>query len=80
MFIDPLHLSNIPKAVVAGFEGIKATVGPMTRSVEDLELVARTVFNSTILTDVAESSIAPVPYRTIELPKKIRFGYYTDSE
>ncbi|TIC60902.1 amidase signature enzyme [Wallemia mellicola] len=67
------------KDMKSGFEGIKATVGPMTRSVEDLELVARTVFNSTILTDVAESSIAPVPYRTIELPKKIRFGYYTDN-
>ena len=65
--------------VVTGFEGIKAAVGPMTRSVEDLELVARAVFNSPIKTDVSEASIAPVPYRQVTLPKKLRFGYYADS-
>lgn len=72
-------LSNIYLAVVAGFEGIKAAIGPMTRSVEDLELVARAVFDSPIKSDVAEASIAPVPYRPITLPKKLKFGYYADS-
>ena len=51
----------------------------MTRSVEDLELMSRTIFNSPILHDVSEAAIAPVPYRQITLPRKLRFGYYSDS-
>ncbi|VDC00957.1 unnamed protein product [Peniophora sp. CBMAI 1063] len=56
-----------------GFEAIRAVNGPMGRSVEDLKIVAQVLFgqrNSNYFP-------APVPYREISLPKKLRFGYYT---
>ncbi|TIA96481.1 hypothetical protein E3P96_03598 [Wallemia ichthyophaga] len=65
--------------LVAGFEGIKAGLGPMARSVVDLELIARAVLDSPIKLNVSEGSLAPVPYRPINLPQKLRFGYYADS-
>lgn len=42
-------------------------------SVEDLRLVSRIVFGI----QGKEQSIAPIPYREIQLPPKLRFGYYT---
>ncbi|KAG6894735.1 hypothetical protein C0992_004918 [Termitomyces sp. T32_za158] len=45
----------------------------MARSVEDLRLVSRLVFGI----QGNEQSIAPIPYRQIQLPPKLRFGYYT---
>ncbi|KAG6869233.1 hypothetical protein C0993_009097 [Termitomyces sp. T159_Od127] len=66
---------RIPAAYcpVKGFEGIKSVVGPMARSVEDLKLVSQIVFG----VQGNEQSIAPIPYRQIQLPHKLRFGYYT---
>ncbi|KAG6890091.1 hypothetical protein C0995_012040 [Termitomyces sp. Mi166 len=61
------------RSPVNGFEGIKTVVGPMARSVEDLQLVSRVVFG----VQGDEQSIAPIPYRQIQLPPKLRFGYYT---
>ncbi|KAG6821457.1 hypothetical protein H0H93_010181 [Arthromyces matolae] len=58
---------------VDGFEGIKAVVGPLARSVDDLTLVSRTVFG----VQGREQSIAPIPYREVQLSSKLRFGYYT---
>jgi amidase len=42
-------------------------------SVADVELFCRTAFG------VQDSlhKVAPVPYRDVELPSKLRFGYYT---
>jgi len=50
-----------------------ATGGAMTRSVKDLELVYRATFGP----PSTDQNIAPLPYREVELPKKLKFGYYT---
>ncbi|KAF5383525.1 hypothetical protein D9615_003592 [Tricholomella constricta] len=58
---------------VPGFEGIKTVVGPMGRSIDDLDLVSRLVFG----VQGVEQSIPPLPFREANLPSKLRFGYYT---
>ncbi|KAI9064095.1 amidase signature enzyme [Trametes sanguinea] len=55
-----------------GFEAIRTVAGPMGRSVDDIELGARLVFGK----QGDEYDPAPLPYRTPEMPKKLRFGYY----
>lgn len=57
-----------------GFEGIKTTAGPMARCVEDLEIISRGILG--ISDDYNE--VAPTPWKDAELPKRLRFGYYTD--
>jgi Asp-tRNA(Asn)/Glu-tRNA(Gln) amidotransferase A subunit family amidase len=57
-----------------GFDAIKATPGPMARTVEDVELLSRILFSSDPPNDY--EGIAPVPYRDVELPRKLRIGYY----
>jgi amidase len=56
-----------------GFEAVKFVVGPMSRSVEDVELVCRTVFG----VQNSHPEPAPIPYRDVILPPKLKFGYYT---
>jgi hypothetical protein len=46
----------------------------MARSVEDLERVARILFGERVSRE--DCFPAPVPYRDVTLPKKLRFGYY----
>ncbi|TBU43523.1 amidase signature domain-containing protein [Dichomitus squalens] len=55
-----------------GIEGVRSTLGPMARSVEDLELAARLVFGI----QGAEFDPAPLSYRDVRLPAKLRLGYY----
>ncbi|OSD03090.1 amidase signature enzyme [Trametes coccinea BRFM310] len=55
-----------------GFEAVRTVAGPMGRSVDDIELGARLVFGK----QGDEYDPAPLPYRTPEMPKKLRFGYY----
>lgn len=57
-----------------GFEAVHAVAGPMGRSVADLERMSRVLFGK-------QGSghgyfPAPVPYRDVTLPEKLRFGYY----
>ncbi|TFK71658.1 amidase signature enzyme [Pluteus cervinus] len=59
---------------VPGFEGIRTVVGPMGRSVKDLELVCKTVFGSQ---SPINHDVAPLLFREISLQAKLRFGYYT---
>ncbi|KAL0953568.1 hypothetical protein HGRIS_004786 [Hohenbuehelia grisea] len=61
------------KGPVPGFEGINTVVGPMARSVNDVELASRVVFGH----QGPYCETAPLPYRDINLPKKLKFGYYT---
>lgn len=56
-----------------GFEGIPFVLGPMARSVGDLELACRAVFGAGGTADLAP----PLPYRDVKLPEKLKFGYYT---
>ncbi|EMD38846.1 hypothetical protein CERSUDRAFT_104159 [Gelatoporia subvermispora B] len=60
----------------AGFEALRATVGPMGRSVDDLELAARLTFGAR---DNGPEP-APVPFREVKLPQRLRFGYYLSDE
>ncbi|PVF99329.1 amidase signature enzyme [Serendipita vermifera] len=57
-----------------GFDEIKVTPGPMARSVEDVERLSRIFFSYDPANDY--EGLAPVPYRDVELPKKLRIGYY----
>ena len=57
-----------------GFEAVRAVAGPMGRSVVDLERMARVLFGAR---DGGHAYFpAPVPYRDVTLPEKLRFGYY----
>ncbi|GAA6024469.1 hypothetical protein JCM8202_006337 [Rhodotorula sphaerocarpa] len=61
-----------------GFEGVKSTMGPMGRSVADLERMARVQFDAS--TDLAptQTGLIPMRYREVDLPKRpLRFGYFT---
>ncbi|KAG2348084.1 amidase signature enzyme [Suillus weaverae] len=55
-----------------GFEAIRSSHGPMARSVQDCELFCKTIFGQK---DSFHQNI-PVPYQAVELPSKLRFGYY----
>lgn len=58
-----------------GFDSIKSTLGPMARSIEDLELATRIVINASV--ELARTlPLIPLPFREITLPKKLKFGYY----
>ena len=58
-----------------GFEAVRPVAGPMGRSVADLERMARILFGER--EGAQEHSFpAPVPYRDVTLPGKLRFGYY----
>lgn len=58
-----------------GFEGIKTTLGPMGRSVDDLELAMRVVVNASV--GLARTlPLIPLAYREVVLPAKLKFGYY----
>ncbi len=51
----------------------KRVIEILHSSVDDLELVCRTVFGA----QSTDNEIAPLPYREVALPPKLRFGYYT---
>ncbi|TFY61189.1 hypothetical protein EVG20_g7152 [Dentipellis fragilis] len=55
-----------------GFEAVRSVIGPMARSVEDVEAMAKVFFGARSTNYFP----APIPYRPIELPKKLKFGYY----
>ena len=57
-----------------GFEAIRAVAGPMGRSVADIERMARVLFGER--GGRQDYFPAPVPYRDVTLPKKLRIGYY----
>ncbi|KAJ7497706.1 amidase signature domain-containing protein, partial [Mycena latifolia] len=56
-----------------GFDGIKSVCGPMARCMDDLELACRVSFGA----PGTFRNLPPVPFREVNLPKKLRFGYYT---
>ncbi|KAK4056794.1 hypothetical protein OIO90_002043 [Microbotryomycetes sp. JL221] len=59
-----------------GFEAIISTMGPMGRTVSDLELATRVFADQSSRLSRTELTVLPIPYRQIELPKKLKFGYY----
>ncbi|KAJ7495817.1 amidase [Mycena galericulata] len=56
-----------------GFDGIKSVCGPMARCMEDLELACRVAFGA----PGVYNDFPPLQFRDVNLPKKLRFGYYT---
>jgi hypothetical protein len=52
-------------------------VGPMGRSIADIEKLCRLTFG---VQDSRFHEVTPTPFRDVELPKKLKFGYYTSSE
>lgn len=54
-----------------GFKNIPTVLGPMARTVEDIEIASRVMFGRS-----ANYSSAPVLYREVKLVPKLRFGYY----
>ena len=54
-----------------GFKSVSTVLGPMARSVEDIELASRVVFGKS-----ANYSSAPILYRGVQLAQKLKFGYY----
>ncbi|XAO27235.1 hypothetical protein I312_106077 [Cryptococcus bacillisporus CA1280] len=68
------------RASVRGFEGIKAVVGPMARSVDDLIFASRIMLNLAQQSSVSLNGeqLLPIPWREVEVPKKLRVGYFTD--
>jgi Asp-tRNA(Asn)/Glu-tRNA(Gln) amidotransferase A subunit family amidase len=63
-------------ASAGGFEALHSVAGPMGRSVADLVLAARVLFGA----PDAQRDVAPLPFREVELPKKLKLGYYVDGE
>lgn len=59
-----------------GFEGIKTSMGPIGRSVGDLELFCRAIFDA----EDPTWEVVPVLYREVQLPRRLKFGYYTTGE
>lgn len=55
-----------------GFEAVRTSHGPLARSVQDCELFCKTIFGQK---DSSHQNI-PMPYQAVELPSKLRFGYY----
>lgn len=61
---------------------IRTTLGPMARSIEALELGCRAVISAAQSLKIHETqaSMLPVPWRSVELKKKLRFGYFIEGE
>ena len=69
------ELINVePLALDPGFKNVPAVYGPMGRGVEDLEIAARAVIGRRG-SDKFYFPV-PIPYRDVQLPKKLKFGYY----
>ncbi|KAG8852243.1 hypothetical protein FRB96_008889 [Tulasnella sp. 330] len=61
------------RELASGFEGIRLCMGPMGRSVDDIELACRLIFGQSTKLDIW---LPPLPYKDVILPKKLKFGYY----
>jgi Asp-tRNA(Asn)/Glu-tRNA(Gln) amidotransferase A subunit family amidase len=55
-------------------------VGPMARTVADLTFATRTMIDLATEDDAdrGPERIMPIPWRRVELPKKLRVGYFTE--
>ncbi|KAM0787600.1 hypothetical protein ACM66B_003668 [Microbotryomycetes sp. NB124-2] len=60
----------------AGFEAIVSTMGPMGRSVSDLEILTRVFADQSVNIARTELTVLPMAYKDVQLPKKLKFGYY----
>ena len=71
-FPEPVNVELL--ALDPGFKNVSAVYGPMGRGVEDIEAAARAVIGRRG-GDKFYFPV-PIPYREVQLPKKLKFGYY----
>eukprot|EP01117_Protostelium_nocturnum_P011702 TRINITY_DN4258_c0_g1_i1.p1 TRINITY_DN4258_c0_g1~~TRINITY_DN4258_c0_g1_i1.p1 ORF type:complete len:371 (-),score=119.00 TRINITY_DN4258_c0_g1_i1:53-1165(-) len=64
------------RAQTRGQSNICPVTGPMARSVKDLQFVSKLILEKDLTVYDPES--LPIKWREVELPKKLRFGYYVD--
>ncbi|KAG8878215.1 hypothetical protein FRB98_006316 [Tulasnella sp. 332] len=61
------------RELASGFEGVRLCMGPMGRSVDDIELACRLIFGQSTKLDIW---LPPLPYKEVTIPVKLKFGYY----
>ncbi|GJN89051.1 hypothetical protein Rhopal_002025-T1 [Rhodotorula paludigena] len=61
-----------------GFTAIPSSMGPMGRSVADVELLSRVMLDASVDLAQSETGLLPLAYRSVKLPKKLRIGYFTN--
>lgn len=59
---------------------IRTTLGPMGRTIEDLELCMKVVADASVALSASHHGLLPMPYRETVLPKKLRIGYFVEGE
>ena len=60
-----------------GFEAIKSSMGSMGRSVEDVELLTKVIFERVQQEELGRfEEVRSSGYREVKLREKLRFGYY----
>ena len=58
-----------------GFEAVKSCFGSMGRSVNDLDATVRVLIDASAKLS-RTLGLLPMPFREVELPKKLKVGYY----
>lgn len=61
-------------------KAIKTTLGPMARSVKDVELCMRVVAEACVRLGSSHHNIIPLPFREVQLEQKLRIGYMVEGE
>ncbi|KAG8982635.1 hypothetical protein FRB93_007949 [Tulasnella sp. JGI-2019a] len=61
------------RELASGFEGVRLCMGPMGRSVDDIELACRLIFGRSTKLDIW---LPPLPFKEVTIPAKLKFGYY----
>ncbi|GAA5981758.1 hypothetical protein JCM5350_005719, partial [Sporobolomyces pararoseus] len=60
-----------------GFDAIKSSMGPMGRSVSDVELLTKVIFETVKAQELGKfEEVRSAGYENVKLRKKLRFGYY----
>ncbi|WVR06063.1 hypothetical protein IAU60_003091 [Kwoniella sp. DSM 27419] len=67
------------RAATKGFDGISGVVGPMASNVSNLTFAARSMLGLIHQPEVPLKGepIMPLPWREVELPKRLKVGYWT---
>lgn len=59
---------------------VLASLGPMGRCVEDVELCFRAIVQQGHPENASRPDILPISFREIELPKQLRLGYFCEGQ
>ncbi|WOO83522.1 Fatty acid amide hydrolase 1 [Vanrija pseudolonga] len=70
------------RKIIQGFDGIKPVVGPMARTVAEIEFASRAMINL-VNEEIAEGKflaeyVIPLPWREAKLAPKLKIGYWVD--